>query len=370
LTLVQPIPHRARGRLQRFSRGLGWALAVMLVVTAFFYAGYMQGLQEGIQINLFEGALRHHALILMILAGSVVLFALRLSGRARRWGMALALGLIWLNLFTVNWQYNLAEPPSGQIFSRTGLVDFLQQQQGVFRISSAGLLPGGPSAGIVYELEDITANTPLRLEAFQRFEDEVGDWRRWQLLNVHYVVARRDLDSQGLERVYEEGKIQVYRVGDPLPRAWVVYQAVVAGDDQALDMLEAADFDPKAAAVVAAAGPTPALPDQGGPGKAATVVESSPGRLALDVTAAHDGLLVISQPFYSGWRADVDGRKTPIYRTDYLLQGVPVMAGTHRVELSYRLPLLPMIVSLVTAVGCLACLLMQSPFRKSVRRRA
>jgi hypothetical protein len=349
---------------------VGWALVALLVVTALFYAGYMQGLQQGVQINLFEGALRHHALLLMILAGSVALFALRLSGRARRWRMALALGLIWLNLFTVNWQFNLAEPSSEQVFATTGLVDFLKQQEGTFRISSAGLLPGGPSAGIVYELEDITANTPLRLEAFQQLENGVGDWRRWQLLNVQYVVAKRDLDGQGLERVYEEGKIKVYRVGDPLPRAWVVYQAVVADDDRALAMLGAADFDPRAVAVVPATGPTPALPAQGGPGEAAAVVEARPGRLVLDVTASQEGLLVISQPFYPGWQAFVDRHKTPIYRADYLLQGVPVAAGTHRVELSYRLPLLPMIVSLVAAISCLAAVLMQIPFRRPIWRRA
>ena len=370
LTLVQPIPRPSRRGVQRFSRGLGWALVVMLAVTALFYAGYVQGLQDGTQINLFEGVLRHHALLLMILSGSVALFSLRLSGRARRWWTALALGLICLNLFTVNWQYNLAEPPSKQAFATTGLVDFLKQQQDTFRISSAGLLPGGSSAGIVYGLEDITANTPLRLEAFQQFENELGDWRRWQLLNVHYVLAKRDLDSQGLERVYEEDKVKVYRVGDPLPRAWVVYQAVVADDDQALAMLDAADFDPRAAAVVPSSASLPELPTQGGPGEAAAVVTAGPGRLELDVTAAHDGLLVISQPFYPGWRAFVDGKKTPICRADYLLQAVPVAAGTHRVELSYHLPLLPMIVSLAAAVGCLVYLLAQIPRRGSVRRRA
>ncbi|MBN1135918.1 MAG: YfhO family protein, partial [Anaerolineae bacterium] len=370
LTLAQPIFHPARRGFRRLSRRLGWALAVLSVVTALFYAGYMQGLQQGIQINLFEGALRHHALLLMILAGSVALFALRLSGRARHWRMALALALIWLNLFTVNWQFNLAKPPVEQVFATTGLVDFLKRQQGAFRISSAGLLPGGPSAGIVHELEDITANTPLRLEAFQQFENEVGDWRRWQLLNVHYVVAKRDLDSQGLERIYEEDKIKIYRVSDPLPRAWVLYQAQVLDDDQALATLDAADFDPRTVATVSTADRPPALPAEGGPGEAATVVEAGPGRLVLDVTASRDGLLVISQPFYPGWRAQVDRHKAPIYRTDYLLQGVPVTAGTHRVELSYRLPLLPAIVSLAAAVGCLAYLLIQIPFRRLIWRRA
>jgi hypothetical protein len=249
-------------------------------------------------------------------------------------------------------------------------VDFLEQQGGTFRISSAGLLPGGPSAGIVYELEDITANTPLRLESFQQFEDKVGDWRRWQLLNVQYVLAKRDLDGQGLERVYEEGKVKVYRVGDPLPRAWVVYQAVAADDDQALAMLNAANFDPRATAVIPATDPMPALPSQGGPGEAATVVEARPGRLVLDVTAGGDGLLVISQPYYPGWQAQVDQQETPIYRTDYLLQGVPVAAGTHRVELTYHLSLLPALVSLAAAAACLAGLLIQIAVGRLSRRRA
>jgi len=370
LTLVQPISRPARRGFRRLSRGVGWALVVLLVMTALFYAGYLQGLQQGIQINLFEGVLRHHALLLMILTGSAALFALRLSGQARRWRMALALGLIWLNLFTVNWQFNLAEPPSEGFFPQTGLVDSLKQQGGTFRISSAGLLPGGPSAGVVYELEDITANTPLRLESFQQFEDKVGDWRRWQLLNVQYVLATRNLDGQGLERVYEEGKVKVYRVGDPLPRAWMVYQAVAADDDQALAMLNAADFDPRATAVIPATDPMPALPPQGGPGEAATVVEARPGRLVLDVTASRDGLLVISQPFYPGWQAQVDQQETPIYRTNYMLQGVPVAAGTHRVELTYHLSLLPAVVSLAAAAACLAGLLIQIPVRRLSRRRA
>ena len=145
-------------------------------------------------------------------------------------------------------------------------------------------------------------------------------------------------------------------------------QTVVADDDQALAALDAAGFDPRSVAVVPAIGPV--LPAQGEPGQAAAVVEARPGHLVLDVTASREGLLVISQPFYPGWRAYVDGQKAPIYRADYLLQAVPVSTGAHRVELTYRLPLLPMIVSLVAAVGCLAGLLLQIPSRRPILRRA
>ncbi|MFN2185621.1 MAG: YfhO family protein, partial [Anaerolineae bacterium] len=314
----------------------------------------LQGLQQGVDVNQFEGLLRHHLLLLLILGGAVALFVLRLTGRLRRtWLVTLTLGLIVLNLFTVNWQFNLAAPSASGPFPETGLVSFLKAQPGTFRISSAGLLPGGASAGIVYEIEDITGNTPLRLDRFEQFEEGVGSWRRWQLLNVAYVLSDRDLDGPGLERVYEEDEVKVYRVGDPLPRAWVVYDVQAATDAEALTLLNSDEFHPSDAAVIADDSALASLPQGGGPGSPARVIENRPGRLVLDVTAGSDGLLVVSQPFYPGWRATVDGEAVPIFRVDYLLQGVEVPAGSHQVELAYRLSLAPAIVSLVVLLACL-----------------
>jgi hypothetical protein len=82
-------------------------------------------------------------------------------------------------------------------------------------------------------------------------------------------------------------------------------------------------------------------------------VGAAPGRLVLEVSPSGDGLLVVSQPFYPGWRARVDGKQAPIYRADYLLQAIPVSADTHRVELTYRLSPWPGIVSLTALVVCI-----------------
>lgn len=355
LTLVQPLPRLVRAAFQRFCRVLGRVWVLFLALTALWYFGTLLGMQQDAKVNLFEGVLRHHALILLVLGGAVLLFWLRSTVKIRRTlTAALALGLIGLNLFTVNGRFNLADPVPGGPFSEAGVVRFLRDQPGTFRISSAGLLPGGASAGIVYELEDITANTPLRLEAFQRYEDEVASWRRWQLLNVHYVLSERDLDGPGLERVYEEGKVKVYRIGDPLPRAWVVHNLVVADGDRAIDRLNADEFDPRATAVLP---PTDEVPDTSGesiPGVAPQVVEAGPGRLILDIAPQAGGLLVVSQPFYPGWRARIDGQPVPIYRADLFLQGIPVTAGTHRVELTYRLSPWPAVISLAALLACLA----------------
>jgi hypothetical protein len=367
LTLVQPLPPAERRGLRRLGRGLAWTWVAMAGLMVPFYMGYMQAEGQGAEVNLFEGALRHHVLLVLILGGAALLFWLRSTGGARRgWLAALALGLIWLNLFTVNGQYNQVEPAAGGPFPETGLVSFLKAEPGIFRISSAGLLPGGASAGIVYEIEDITGNTPLRLASFASFEEGLGAWRRWQLLNVRYVLSERDLEGPGLERVYQEGEVKVYRVGDPLPRAWVVYEVVRADGQEALALLEGETFDPRQVAAIPDTEAEVHLAGREQGGSAARVVEARPGHLVLEVAPGGDGLLVVSQPFYPGWEARVDGRPVPVLRADYLLQGVPVDGESRRVELNYRLPAWPALVSLATLLAATAAGLVLS--RRSAPR--
>jgi hypothetical protein len=359
LVLVQPVARSLRSGFRRFGRALAWLAVGFLALTALWYLGYLQGLQQQVQTNMFEGVLRHHTLILIILLGAVVIFALRLAGRAsRKWLVGLVLALVWLNLFTVNWQYNQVQAPAADAFPESGLVSFLKSQPGTFRISSAGLLPGGASAGVVYELEDTTGNTPLRLDGFQQFEDGVQSWRRWQLLNVHYVLSKEDLSGPGLKPVFGEGDVQVYQVGDPLPRAWVVGSTLRAEDERAIELLNADSFDLKTVAILPPDASAPSLDGEATPSSSVRVVEASPGRLVLDVSSRATGLLVISQPYYPGWRASVDGGVAPITRVDYLLQGVLVTAGNHRVELIYHLSWLPGLISLLGLGACLVMLLL------------
>jgi hypothetical protein len=355
LALVRPLSRPGRERFESFCRGLGWVGFAFLAVTPLIIQAGQRNALEG----LFKDVLRQHTVLLLFLSGSAALLMLRRIDRVgRRWLAALTLGLICLDLFAVNWHLNLEDVTSGDPFPETGLVAYLKAQPGTFRISSRGLLPGGAGAGAVYEIEDITATTPLRLDAFQRFEEQVDLWRRWQLLNVRYVLDRQDIDRPWLQRVYTEGEVTIYRVSDSLPRAWVVYSAVTLEDEQALAVLGAYDFNPMAMALLAPGSEGPVVLS-GGPGSDTQIVEAAPGKLVLEVSPSGDGLLVVSQPFYPGWQARVDGKQAPIYRADYLLQAIPVSAGPQRVELTYRLPPWPGIVSLTALVACIVGLVVE-----------
>ena len=47
-------------------------------------------------------------------------------------------------------------------------------------------------------------------------------------------------------------------------------------------------------------------------------------------------MLVVSQSYYPGWRARVDGFDSPVVPTDVALCGVWVPSGVHTVDLAYR----------------------------------
>ena len=45
---------------------------------------------------------------------------------------------------------------------------------------------------------------------------------------------------------------------------------------------------------------------------------------------------MLSDAFYLGWEATVDGTPVKIYRADYAFRAVPLAAGTHLVHFTYR----------------------------------
>lgn len=61
-----------------------------------------------------------------------------------------------------------------------------------------------------------------------------------------------------------------------------------------------------------------------------------PNRLVIEVEADEAGWLVISDTWYPGWRAWVDGMEKPILHANYLFRAVELPAGEHQVILGYR----------------------------------
>ncbi len=359
LALMAPLERTRRLLLERFNLAARYVLLAGLGATFLFVYGSLATKQR----DLFAGVLRHHIFALLILAGSLLLLGLRTRRHlARPWGMALLVGWIAFNLFTINWRFHLR--PSTDWFALTPAIKTLQdqlaQQSEVVRIASGGLLPQGSGAAAVYGFYDIIGNSPLHLAAWEEFQAIVPEWRRWQLLNVRYVLSERELDSSGLRRLFpsvppQEGEktIYVYAVTDLFPRAWVVHRLEVVRDrPAALQRISQDDFDLRQMAVVEHPVEVE-LPPYPVEGSRAQVTFSSAEALELEVQAVANGLLVLSEMDYPGWHAGVDGHPVPIVSTNGVLRGIPLTAGQHRVRLWYAPTSVQVgiIVTLATLIG-------------------
>jgi hypothetical protein len=201
------------------------------------------------------------------------------------------------------------------------------------RISSGGLLPGGSSAASVHKLQDLTGNTPLHLATVNQFMQQMPSWRMWQLLNVRYVVDNRDISNDGLSQVFEEDGLKLFEMGDPFPRSWLVGKTELIPDaNQAIARLTSDDFDLRQAAIVAEPLDSPLQPTSA---STVEIIGFSPTTLTAIVEATDQHLLVLSQIYYPGWAASLDGRPTDLIRVNLIQQGIVVPPGHHRVELNF-----------------------------------
>jgi hypothetical protein len=105
--------------------------------------------------------------------------------------------------------------------------------------------------------------------------------------------------------------------------------------EAALAVVTDPDFDPDGV-VVLEAGVGEPLPASGGGGTAVVVPSEDPNRVTIDVDADGPTWLLLSDVWYPGWEARVDGVPTAIWRGNYLFRAVPIPAGGHVVEFSYR----------------------------------
>jgi len=274
--------------------------------------------------------------------------------------------LLLFDLFSVNWRYNLGQKSPPDVFPPSAAVAWLQGHGGDGRVASAGTLEAGDNAGLIYDWEDTTGNDPLRLWQTVQFARNVGTWQRWQLWHVAFVVSRKPMHDDGLSFRFNDDRVAIYALDDPFPRAWLTRSVSVAENDSAAwDALNDPQVDLRRTAVIGREDAQLAVGLEGerAPEVGRVTVRGSEGdRLGLDVEAVGDALLVISQVYYPGWVARVDGEETPLFRVDGLLQGVAVPAGTHQVEIRFR-PLsfrLGLAISGLTLLFCAIVLLLRA----------
>jgi hypothetical protein len=66
------------------------------------------------------------------------------------------------------------------------------------------------------------------------------------------------------------------------------------------------------------------------------IASFEPNRIRLRAELKRASFVVLSETYYPGWEAEIDGKPAPLLKGDYILRAVPVPAGVHDVVLRFR----------------------------------
>jgi hypothetical protein len=304
----------------------------------------------------------------------VIAFARR--GRLRRIVaasaiLALTVADLWvIDRKIIDPQVGSAEDYAGY-FKETSEVTFLKSDSTLFRVFPQ---QWNDSRLAAYGIASVLGYHPAKPRLYQALADTAGimsSLNMLKFLNVKYVLldGRLPPGTPGVA-LRHDGDVKVYEVLDALPRAYVVHRLKPVRDDTVvLATIRTMGFDPPHEALWT--GPDP-LPPMAEPSTrdSVRVIRYDFNEAEFLVSTAKPGLFVLADQYDPDWRATVDGAVAPIHRVDYLMRGVLVGPGVHRIQFRYEPHALQAGIRISTISLALTLALVGAGLFQSRRRRA
>lgn len=332
--------------------GCGVFLVLGLLYSAMGKAGYMEALSTARATQNYPADIKNFiysemisdwyaTAFLAIAFAALGYFYVRKKVSTNLFAVAV-IGLLIIDLWRVDYRAMDVSDQALQntVLRKTDVAQFLQNDASLFRIADFS----SPSNTWAYHFQQhVHGYSAAKLRVYQDLLDVAGGGGGslianpflWDLMNVKYLLSDRELGA-GATPTFQsrENGMLVYANPRALPRAFFVQRYEVAEQIEILHHLRDGDFDPQDVAFLEA----PITETIEAPGSTASVAVANFGNhsITLDVQATGTNLLFISEVYYPGWRAYLDGEEIPIHKANYAFRAVVVPAGKHTLELKFE----------------------------------
>jgi hypothetical protein len=312
--------------------------------------------------SLVLGAWR--SLLFVALAVGLVLAAdrKRIDRRVLAWGLA---AVVAADLWSIDRLYWLFSPRASVIYAGDPATEYLRQAPPgrviAAPLSNEGLVPRDPNFGydglMVHRVRLATGYHGNEIGRYRLLGSPDGSDQYqnllnpafWRLTNVRYLYTNTDVNQLGITKLLGPVKsaagstVYLYRLPGDNPPAWVAPVMVKAGEAATQSTVLDPRFDPLRAAIIDSASSVPGQSISALPQPLAItpkVTRYDAGHIAVELSAPAPAgsALVVSENYYPGWRATVNGVPAPVVRTDFTFLGVPLTAGATRISLDYADP--------------------------------
>jgi hypothetical protein len=302
------------------------------------------------------------------LAFTAVALLARLTTLAQRntpaWGLGMA-ALVAVNLFVAATPSNAVAP-----FDPYPYFPFLDPIRAdpdpFFRVQDDARMQGHFACG--YGFNEWSGISPIRPAAWAEFDRRARESLRWKMLGVKYLITwkngaitrEEELPPAALAAEGEapQGRAKVFRLFELPRRAWTVTQYRTEGSrDELFAALNLPGFDPfRQAVLTPPGGVVQVFAKSDSVNREVAVLEDRPGHLLIDVGEGPASLLVVSEAYYPGWAAAVNGQPATVFEADAYLLSVLIPSGQTTVALNYRpwTLIIGGIVSLASLILCIS----------------
>ena len=337
------------------------AAAQMGVLTDFARALAPDDMLDAVNANagaVVYGAWRSFAFVALAVLVIAVYKKGKLSIAAAGWALA------WfaaIDSWTIMKNYWLFSEPASAIYKSNAAIDRIKEDPQPSRVLAMAL-EDFPYRDVDLEADGLMIHRVRGVLGYHgnqlgRYNDllnkdqsfqEVLNPRMWELLNVRYLLT----NSAEAARVFKGAvpvvgpvkdaageEVYLYRLPGENPYSWVT-PAIVKSDDEAVkETMLHPGFDVRSAALFASDAPVE------GPGSLkvlpiplplkSNVTHYEPGRVSITLSdrAPAGSALLVSENYYPGWHATVDGKPAGVGRADYVLTGVQLPEGGRNVKL-------------------------------------
>ncbi|MEK6301447.1 MAG: YfhO family protein [Acidobacteriota bacterium] len=338
---------------------------------------------------------------LVFVAAIVLLLSWRSTGKLSRTGLFAALvSLLLIDLFWNSGQFNRTFDRS-RVFPPTQTTDLLKslpagrvlvvpsQLETNRKPTQTDKIIAPPNTLLAYQIPTVSGKNQQFPKWYREFASLIepqpnmshvvfDEYRSpfFDLLNVKYVMTHSaGPPLQGYDLISSAEGVSVYENKRALSRAFFVLQiASVKSHEDALARLRIPQINLRSTAVVEGAGdsllakvePPPAgleVPRQPSSG-VARIVEDKRNRVVIETDNEEAETLVLSDNYYPGWRAFVDGEPTAIFQANCTMRAVAVPAGRHLVSFVFAPATLRTSAYVSFAAAALTLILLVLPFGK------
>ncbi len=291
------------------------------------------------------------------------LFLLATGRLGREAGGYLLAGIVAVDLWSVERMYWQFSPSAKVTFAADSTIAYVKAQPEPGRVlqlltkRESGRDPFlAGDALMTHRVRSVLGYHGNELGRFQLLGGAAQGWRQivnpnfWHLMNIRWILTEADsLNVATLKRVVGPvtnaygTTVYLYEITDENPAAWVTPAIVKATDEEMLGTVLDPRFDVRRAALFDTAATVTAvqlttMPEPSPVKARATRYDPGAIDVALDQPAPNGSALIVSENYYPGWTATVDGKTANIGRADMTLIGVELPAGARNVVLRFTSP--------------------------------